>query len=73
MPYPPVDPPVADLAPNTEGLTTYDQEHLVTYLRLLDAEADGANWTDAAQIILKIELQAGGSRGFHIGLGRIWR
>ena len=55
MPYPPVDAPVADLAPHTEGLTAYDQEHLVTYLRLLDAEADGANWTDAARIVLKID------------------
>jgi hypothetical protein len=55
MPYPPVDPPVADLAPNTDGLTTYDQEHLVTYLRLLDAETDGADWTDAARIVLQID------------------
>lgn len=55
MPYPPVDPPVADLAPNAEGLTAYDQEHLVTYLRLIDAEADGADWTDAARIVLKID------------------
>ena len=55
MPYPPVDPPVADLAPSTEGLTAYDQEHLVTYLRLLDAETDGADWTEAARIVLKID------------------
>jgi len=55
MAYPRVDPPVADLAPNTESLTTYDQEHLVTYLRLLDAEADGADWTEAARIVLKID------------------
>jgi hypothetical protein len=55
MPYPPVDPPVADLAPDTETLTAYDQEHLVTYLRLLDAEADGADWADAARIVLKID------------------
>ena len=55
MPYPPVDPRVADLAPNAEGLTAYDQEHLVTYLRLLDAEADGADWADAARIVLKID------------------
>jgi hypothetical protein len=24
----------------------YDEEHLLTYLRLLDAEADGADWRE---------------------------
>ena len=48
MPQPPLDPPVADTAPNAETLTPYDEEHLVTYLRLLDAEADGADWTEVA-------------------------
>ena len=26
----------------------YDQEHLVTYLRLLDADAEGADWREVA-------------------------
>jgi hypothetical protein len=39
----PVDPDVADVVPSAPTLTAYDQEHLVTYLRLLDAEADGAD------------------------------
>ena len=38
---PPVDPDVADVVPSAPTLTAYDQEHLVTYLRLLDAEAEG--------------------------------
>ena len=38
VPKPPLDPPVADQAPVAEGLTDYDHEHLVTYLRLIDAE-----------------------------------
>jgi hypothetical protein len=29
-------------------LTGYDQEHLVTYLRLLDADAEGADWREVA-------------------------
>ena len=41
MPKPPLDPPVADQAPVADGLTDYDHEHLVTYLRLLDADAEG--------------------------------
>jgi hypothetical protein len=31
-------------------LTTYDEEHLVTYLRLLDADAEGADWRDVARV-----------------------
>lgn len=54
-PRPPLDPPVADQAPDADLLTGYDQEHLVTYLRLLDAEADGADWTEVAQIVLHID------------------
>ena len=48
-PRPPLDPPVADQAPHADELTGYDYEHLVTYLRLLDAEADGADWTEVAR------------------------
>jgi hypothetical protein len=43
---PPLDPDVADMAPSVPTLTGYDQEHLVTYLRLLDADAEGADWRE---------------------------
>ena len=33
---PPLDPDVADLAPSDPALTSYDQQHAITYLRLLD-------------------------------------
>jgi hypothetical protein len=55
MPQPPLDPPVADQAPQAEVLTGYDQEHLVTYLRLLDADTEGADWTEVARIVLHID------------------
>jgi T6SS, Transcription factor, DNA binding domain len=55
MAQPPLDPPVADRAPNAEILTRYDEEHVVTYLRLLDAEADGADWTEVARLVLHID------------------
>jgi hypothetical protein len=42
MRQPPLDPDAADEAPVADALTAYDQEHLVTYLRLLDAETDGS-------------------------------
>jgi len=46
---------VADEAPTANTLTAYDEEHLVTYLRLLDAEVDGADWDEAALLVLHID------------------
>ena len=51
----PLDPDVDDVAPETDGLTPYGYEHLITYLRLLDADADGADWTEVARIVLHID------------------
>ena len=55
MKKPAVDPDVADVASNEPVLTTYDEVHLVTYWRLLDAEADGADWKEVARIVLHID------------------
>jgi hypothetical protein len=35
------DPPVSDVVPADRNLTGYNQQHLVTYLRLLDGDAEG--------------------------------
>lgn len=48
------DPDVADLAPTDAVLTVYDEEHIITYLRMLDAEKEGADWREVAQIVLHI-------------------
>jgi Uncharacterized conserved protein (DUF2285) len=48
------DQDVADEAPTASVLTGYDEEHLVTYLRLLHAEADGADWKEVARIVLHL-------------------
>lgn len=53
MQTPPRDPPVADTAPTEERLTAYDEQHLVTYLRLLDAAAEDADWREVAQVVLR--------------------
>jgi hypothetical protein len=55
MSKPPLDPPVAHTAPTIDKLTDYDREHLVTYLRLLDADAQGAEWSEVARIVLHID------------------
>ena len=46
---------VADTAPDEPALTAYDKEHAVTYARLLDAEADNADWREVAHIVLHID------------------
>jgi hypothetical protein len=55
MKPPPLDPDVADTAPSDAALTAYDEEHIVTYLRMLDADADGADWRDVARIVLHLD------------------
>jgi hypothetical protein len=55
MKKPPLDPDVADLAPTDSVLTIYDEEHIITYLRLLDADAEAADWREIAQLVLHID------------------
>jgi hypothetical protein len=55
MQSPPLDPAISDTAPSGGVLTGYDKQHLVTYLRLLDAEAEGADWHEVARIVLHID------------------
>jgi hypothetical protein len=52
---PPLDPDVVDTAASDSVLTTYDEEHFITYLRLLDADAEGADWRDVARIVLHLD------------------
>ena len=51
----PLNPDVADEAPKAPTLTVYDKDHLVTYLRLLDADAEGADWREVARLVLHID------------------
>jgi hypothetical protein len=50
-------PHVAESAPAEPFLTGYDMTHLVTYLRLLDADADGADWREVARIVLELDVR----------------
>ena len=58
MQPPPRHPHVADRAPDDDALTPYDHDHLITYLRLLDAEADGADWREVASLVLTLDPEA---------------
>ena len=55
MQKPPLDPDVVDTVAPDSVLTTYDEEHLITYLRLLDADAQDADWRDVARIVLHLD------------------
>ena len=52
---PPLDPDVADLAPSDPALTVYHHEHGVTYMLMLDADAEGADWREVARTVLHID------------------
>jgi hypothetical protein len=52
---PELAPDIADETPTGDVLTDYDQCHLVVYLRLLDASADGASNAEMAKIVLGID------------------
>lgn len=51
----PMNPDIADEVPWADSLTDYDQTHLIVYLRLLDANAEGACPEEMARIILGID------------------
>ena len=51
----PLEPDVADVAPTGSVLTDYDVEHAITYLRLLHAAEDEADWREVAHIVLRID------------------
>jgi hypothetical protein len=47
-----------DRAPESPQLTAYDERHLADYLRLLDADAEGAAWQEVAALIFGIDVNA---------------
>ena len=55
MKEPQLNPQVTDLAPNGPVLTAYDEEHMITYMRVLDADQQGADWREVSRIVLRID------------------
>ncbi|MDD1522883.1 MULTISPECIES: DUF2285 domain-containing protein [Bradyrhizobium] len=55
MKKPQLDPDVADVAPSEPRLTAYDEQHVVTYVRLLQAEGEGADWREVARVVLHMD------------------
>jgi hypothetical protein len=47
-----------DGPPLTDRVNEYDEAHFASYLRLLDADAEGADWREAVSIIFSIDPEA---------------
>lgn len=48
-------PAFQDRPPLTERVNAYDERHLATYIRLLDAAEDCADWREVVQIIFGLD------------------
>lgn len=59
-----LDPNLADVAPDSAILTSYDEERLLTYIRLLDAAAENADWREVARTVLHIDSEQGRNEPF---------
>ena len=44
-----------DRPPEGLRLTSYDERHLATYIRLLDADEEGADWREVVRIIFGLD------------------
>lgn len=44
-----------DVPPDSARLTSYDRTHMALYMRLLDADTDGADWREAVSVIFGID------------------
>lgn len=51
-------PAFQDSPPLTERVNAYDEAHLATYLRLLDAAEEGADWREVARIVFGLDVNA---------------
>lgn len=47
--------PFEDRAPADDCITAYDERNFVTYLRILDANEEGADWREVASIVFGLD------------------
>jgi hypothetical protein len=44
-----------DHPPQTDRVNAYDERHFVTYIRLLDADEEGADWREVVSVIFGLD------------------
>ncbi|MBV9840634.1 MAG: DUF2285 domain-containing protein [Sphingomonadaceae bacterium] len=64
---------VAEAPPASEHLTDYDRKHLKTYLRLLDAAAEDADWREVATVVLGLDPTADPERSRRVHAAHLER
>lgn len=57
---------IQDAPPSGDRPTAYDQAHVRLYLRLLDADAEGADWREAVDILFKIDVETEPDRAHQV-------
>jgi hypothetical protein len=62
-----------DQPPDGAALTAYDRAHLKLYLRLLDADAEGADWTEVVEVLFGICAKAEPERAARIHTAHLAR
>lgn len=55
-----------DSPPLTSRVNAYDELHLATYLRLLDASEDGVDWRDVVRIVFGVDVTIDPERARHV-------
>lgn len=55
-----------DEPPESALLTSYDRAHMTLYMRLLDAETDGADWREAVALLFGIDPAKEPERANHV-------
>jgi len=66
-------PPFEDQPPDCARLTPYDERHLTTYLRLLDADEEGADWQEVVRIIFGLDPERDRERALVVHQGHLAR
>lgn len=62
-----------DQPPGGAALTAYDQAHLKLYLRLLDADAEGADWKEVVEALFGICAKAEPERAARVHTAHLAR
>ena len=63
---PDTKPALRDAPPLADHVTDYDLAYAQEYLRLLDADREGACWQEAAGIVLELDCEADAERAQRI-------
>lgn len=66
-------PTFEDAPPADEHITAYDECHFITYLRLLDAADEGADWREVAAIVFGLDPVAEPDRSRRVYDGHLGR